>query len=182
MPHPAGRTVALGSMIARPFLFLLALSLLAAGCSHYRLGTGAAPAFATLHVEPVVVRPLIPQAQPILGTQVREAFIRDGRVALVNSTAEAAATLTVTVTDYAREIATVRPGDTGLARKFDITLQAELTLRDNRTGENLFTRRPIKVTRELFTDSGQIQAEYQLLPLLAEDLAQKTAHAVLDVW
>jgi hypothetical protein len=76
----------------------------------------------------------------------------------------------------------VRPGDTGLPRKLDVTLTAELTLRDNRSGTDRFTRRPVTVKRQLFTDSGQVQAEYQLLPLLAADLAEKARHAVLDVW
>jgi len=38
------------------------------------------------------------------------------------------------------------------------------------------------VKRDVYTDSGQQQAEYQILPLLAEDLAAKASHAVLDTW
>jgi hypothetical protein len=38
------------------------------------------------------------------------------------------------------------------------------------------------VQREAFTDSGQLQSEYQTLPLLAESLAAKVTHAALDVW
>lgn len=171
-------------MIARSSFsfFALALLLVSAGCSHYRLGTGAEPTFRTLYVAPVVSRALIPQAQPITSSQLREAFIRDGRINLVNDPAAADATLVLTLTDYRREVATVRPGDTGLARKFDIILTAELALRDNRTGADLFARRPLTVKRELFTDSGQTQAEYQLLPLLAADLAEKARRAALDVW
>ncbi|MCW5549133.1 MAG: hypothetical protein KIT44_09235 [Opitutaceae bacterium] len=170
-------------MIARPLLFALATALFAgaSGCTHYRLGTGAAPAFATLHVAPVEARALIPQAQPVVSSMLREAFLRDGRVQLVHAT-EADAVLTVVLTGYDREVATVRPGDTGLARKFDVTLSAEATLRDNRTGTDLFVRRPLTAKRQLFTDSGQVQAEYQLLPLLAEDLAEKARRAALDVW
>ena len=165
------------------FLPLLACALLFGGCSHYQLGTGgAAPSFRTLYVEPVANKTLLPQAQAIVSTQLRERFARDARVALANSTADAQATLTVTINDYHREIAAVREGDTGLARKFNVTLGAVCTLRDNRTGRPIFENRPITAVREVFTDSGQLQSEYQTIPLLAEALATKVTHAALDVW
>jgi hypothetical protein len=125
---------------------------------------------------------LVPQAQPILGNSLREAFIHDGRATVVNDAAGADATLQITVRDYHRTVATVLPGDTGLARKFVVTLEAAATLTDNRSGQALFKDRPLVVQRDVFTDSGQQQAEYQILPLLAQDLAQKAAHAVLDTW
>lgn len=163
-------------------LLWTALVMAGAGCSHYQLGTAGNTSFATLHVVPVTMRTLVPQAEPIIGTQLREAFVRDGRVRLENSPDAAEATLQLTVRDYRRDVATVRPGDTGLARKFTVTLQADATLIDNRTGTVLFQDRPIIVRRDLFTDGGQLQAEYQLLPLLAQDIAARTAHAVLDTW
>jgi len=164
------------------FLFVIAALLGTAGCSHYQLGTDAKLGFATLAIEPVTVKALIPQSAPIFSTQVREAFIHDGRVAVVDASAAPDATLSIVVKTYDREVATVRPGDTGLARKFVITVNAEATLRDNRAGKDLFTARPLVLKRQLYTDSGQNQAEYQLLPLLAQDLAEKAKHAVLDVW
>ena len=152
------------------------------GCAHYQLGTEGKLAFATLEVTPVANQTLLPQAQAIVSTQLRHAFLRDGRVALVNSTAPADATLTVVIKDYRREMTAVREDDTGLARKFAVTLEVQCTLRDNRSGKVLFSDRPVAVHRDAFTDSGQLQSEYQLLPLLAEALAQKVTHTVLDVW
>lgn len=159
-----------------------ALLLGATGCSHYRLGTGTKPAFSTLFVAPVTMRALIPQAQPILGNALREAFVHDGRVSLANDPGSAQAVLEITVRDYHRDVATVRAGDTGLARKFVVTLGADATLTDRTTGAVLFQRRPIVVRRDVFTDSGQQQAEYQIIPLLAQDVADKAVHAVLDTW
>ena len=163
---------------------LVTLFVLCTSCSHYQLGTGAAGklAFRTLYVEPVANKTLLPQAREIVSTQLREAFARDGRVALVNSPESADATLRVVLTDYHREQASAREDDTGLARKFNLTLGATCTLRDNRAAKNLFENRPVAAQREAFTDGGQQQNEYQTLPLLAESLAGKVAHAVLDVW
>ena len=160
------------------------------GCAHYQLGTGGKLAFNTLYVEPVTNRTLLPQAQAIVSTQLREKFERDGRVRLVNSPDGADATLSVIIVNYAREVAAVRQGDTGLASKFTLTLGATCTLHDNRAGKNLFQDRTINAQRGAFTGeqqgavfvSEQLQSEYQSVPLLAESLADKVTHAVLDVW
>ena len=159
------------------------LALLAAGgCGNYHLGTGAGPGFSTLHVEAVKNKTLVPQAQAIVSTQLRANFARDARVQLVNAPAGAEAVLSVVLTGYRRDVITVREGDTGLARKFNETLDATCTLRDQRTGKVVFENRPLSAVREVFTDSGQLQAEYQTLPLLAELLAAKVTHAVLGGW
>jgi hypothetical protein len=176
--------VSLRRLLPEPmrFVFVLVSLLCLAGCSHYRLGTGSTPAFRTLYVAPVENSTLLPQAREILSTQLRSAFARDGRVTLANSPEAADATLTLTLNDYRREVAAVRAGDTGLARKFNLILGATATLRDRRTGQNLFEGRALTATREAFTDGGQLQSEYQALPLLADALAAKVVHATLDVW
>lgn len=155
---------------------------LAGGCAAYRLGTGVAPRFSSLYVEPVANRTLLPQAQAVLSTRLREQFIRDGRVATAGSAASAGATLATVVTEYRRDIAAVRADDTGLARKFNVSLTVACTLRDTRTGQLLWDQRPFTATREIFTDGGQLQAEYQVLPLLAESLADRIVRAALDSW
>ncbi len=151
------------------------------GCSHYQLGTGSALAFHTLYIEPVANKTMLPQAREIVSTRLRDAFARDGRVTLVDSSAEADATLAVTLVDYHRDVAAVREGDTGLARKFDLTLGVDCTLRQ-RDGTVLFQNRRVNAQREAFTDSGQLQAEYQAVPLLADVLATKITHTALDGW
>jgi len=163
--------------------------LLLSGCG-YQLGTPqAAPlAFSTLYVAPVKMRALIPQADAILTGALREHFSRDGRVALAAHPDTADAILEITIRNYRRETATADPADTGLARKFTIVLLAEATLRAGAadtatgTGKTYFTARPIEVRRDIFADDGQQQAEYQILPIIARDLADKALHAVLDTW
>ncbi len=164
------------------FCLLSVLLLCLAGCAHYQLGTEGKLPFSTLYIEPVANKTLLPQARAIVSTQLREAFIHDARVTLVDSAAAADATLTVTITDYHREMTVAREDDTGLARKFALTLGTTCSLRDNRSGTVLFNHRAVSVQRDAFTDSGQLQAEYQMLPLLADALADKITHTVLDVW
>ena len=158
------------------------VAMLTAGCAGYRLGTGAHVEFNSLHVAPVQMKALVPQAQPMLTAAIREAFMKDGRLALAATPEAAGASLRIIVRDYRRDVATVRPGDTGLARKFVVTLTAEASLVNPSDGRIFFSGRTIEVQRDVFTDSGQQQAEYQILPLLAQDLADKLTHAVLDTW
>lgn len=160
----------------------LGAGVLLAGCAGYQLGTGSAPKFSTLFIAPVASETLIPQAQVLVTTQLREAFSRDGRVTLVNSAEAADAVLTVSLSSYGRDVAVSRQDDTGLARRFDVTLKAKATLTDNRTKQALFVQRPLVAKRGVFTDSGLVPAEYQTLPLLAELLAKEATHAVLDTW
>lgn len=161
---------------------LLLSTFWAAACSHYRLGTGVEQKFRTLYVTPVSVETMLPQAQVVVGTAIREAFDRDGRVRLAENAAAAEAVLTVTLSGYDREVATVRADDTGRARRFDITLRARCTLADRRTGQVLFADRVFTAKRGIFTDSGQQQAEYENLPLLAADLARQLVGGSLDTW
>ncbi len=163
------------------FLALLAVFAVA-GCANYRLGTGAEPSFTTLYIEPVESRAVLPQARAVLATQLRDAFERDGRIRLASSPDAADATLHVVIRDFERDVASVRESDTRLARKFTLTLATSCTLRDRRTGQTIFSDRVVSTQRDAMTDGGQLQSEYQTVPLLAESLARKITHAVLDVW
>lgn len=172
-------------------LALLAFgAVMLAGCSNYKLGTGSKLEFRTLYIEPIDNATSLPQAVAVVSTQLREAFIRDGRVVVVNTAAEADATLSIHLSGYSRDVATVLANDTGLARKFDLLLSARATLRASQSEKVWFRDRPLNAKRQIFTDNpqskgefgNQLQAEYTTLPLLAESLANATVHAVLDTW
>jgi len=179
------------SVVMRSLLPLCTLLLLGlvSGCAHYQLGTEGKLAFHTLYIAPVENKAKLPQAVAVVTNQLREAFIHDGRVTVVDSPAEADATLTVTLATYSRGVTTARPDDTGLARKFNLDLVASCTLIDNRSNTALFEGRLVDAQQQIFStatpsdaDSVQLQAEYQALPLLATGLAQNVAHTTLDVW
>jgi Lipopolysaccharide-assembly len=163
-------------------ILLVGASLFGPACSHYQLGTQSKLAFATLYVAPVENRAKLPQAQVLVATEIRDALRKDGRVTVVDSPEAADAVLRVSLVGYDREVAAANPADTGLARKFTLNLHASCTLTDRRTGHPFFTNRPLHVTRDAFTDSGQLQSEYQTLPLLAATLGDRVAHAIFDVW
>jgi hypothetical protein len=177
----------------RAWSLLLVSAVLAQGCSNYRLGTGADPSFTTLYIEPAKNKTMLAQSQAVVSTFIREAFVRDGRVTVVDNAGDADATLEVAIVNYRRDNAANREDDVGLARKFTLHLRVSCRLRDNRTGRMLFDGRIVEVQREAFTDNGlgsvpfgisndQLQSEYNTLPLLASSLSDKLTHAVLDTW
>ncbi|MFZ9745959.1 MAG: LPS assembly lipoprotein LptE [Opitutaceae bacterium] len=166
----------------RALLAWLTLATVLGGCSHYRLGTGSAPPFRSLHVAPADSRIALPQGAALLSARLRDSLLRDTRVELRPDPATAEAALTLTLVDYRREIAAARADDTGLARKFNVSLTAVCTLRDPRTGRSLWAERRISVRREVFTDRGQLQAEYQTLALLTDALAARIASDLLEMW
>jgi hypothetical protein len=172
-------------------LLPLVLGLAAAGCANYQLGTGGKLSFSTLYVEPVENRVLMPQDRAVVSSELRAAFVRDGRVTIVDSPEAADVVLKVVITDYHREMVATRESDIGLASKFRLNLGATCSLRDTRSGRPLFEGRLISAQRDSYTDNGQpsspltgdqLQSEYNTLPLLAGSLADKISHAVLDIW
>ncbi|MFH1498680.1 MAG: LPS assembly lipoprotein LptE [Verrucomicrobiota bacterium] len=169
---------------------LLTVLLGLTGCSHYRMGTGVEARFDTLFIPPVTNEANLPQAIALVTTEVRETFLRDGRVRLVASEDEADAVLRINLVDYRRDRLVSQPADTGLARKFGMILTADCTLTLAGEDKPLFENRRFVAERQLFTDGnaagapfdGQLQAQYQNLPLLAETLAAQLKSAALDVW
>jgi hypothetical protein len=168
--------------VVKYFLPALLVIVGLAGCASYHLGTGAAPGFHTLYIAPVRNTANLPQATALVTAQLREAFLQDGRLVLAASPGEADATLTINLAKYSRETLTEQANDTGLARKMGLTLDATATLVDQRSGKVLFQDRKLTAERQIFTDSGQLLAEYDALPLLAQALSQKAVGAALDVW
>jgi hypothetical protein len=175
-------------------LTLLAFSILASACSHYRLGTGAQRDYETIFIAPVDTDAVLPQSTAVLSTQLRESFIRDGRLRVVNTPDEADAILTVKLASYRRDSLTRLPADTGLTRKFGLVLDATATLRDVKGEKTWFADRPVRVERQIFTDDvsdagptllqpvQQTQAEDAMVPTLGENLAAQVKSAVLDTW
>lgn len=180
---------------AVPALLAALMLFLGAACSHYRLGTGVEREYQTVFIPPVASSGQVPQATAILTTAIRESFIRDGRIRVVNTADEADVVLSVTVKRFSRRSLTGLPGDSGLARSMGITLDTVATLEAPDGKKTWFADRAVSVERQIFTDDGtappavsalqpvqQTQAEYQLVPQLAEALAERLKGAVLDTW
>lgn len=153
---------------------------LLSGCASYKLGMPVETPFKTLHVATVETEALVPQAAALLTRDLREAFIRDGRLTLVNET-DAGAILAVTLVLYERDLSATASQDTARARSFDLELTALATL-TGPNGQTYFKDRRFIVEELAFTDAGLLQSEYGAMPVLTRDLANKIRDAVLGAW
>ncbi|MGA2052985.1 MAG: LptE family protein [Opitutales bacterium] len=167
----------------RHLLYGLGFCLLAAGCANYQLGpTGALP-FHTLYVSPVKNNGYAPQAQALVSEALRESLMQEGNLQLTNQ-ANADATLDVVLLDYKQSIAATSSNNTLNAQSYNITLSANCTLVDNRSGKVYFKDLEVNATEETFVQSTNNLAEpsYQTMPILARDMGKKITDAVVSTW
>lgn len=184
-PHSIRRTISTLSSV-------LALAL-CGGCASYHLGSPAEPEFESLYVRPAQNESFAPQAQALVSTQLRQALIRDGRIAIVSDPAQADAILEVTLTDYSRSAAARQSTDTVTAQNFDLRLDAQLSLYNQNSGNYYFQGRQLSERSSAYVENpyadpsalntdSYIQSEYNAMPRLARGLARKIADEVLSPW
>lgn len=166
------------------------------GCASYKLGSSGEIPFETLYIQPASNDSFAPQAQPIVSSQLRETFIRDGRVKLVTKAADADAVLTVNLTEYTRNSAARNTEDSERASDFDIRLESEIALFNQRSGDYYFQGRTLientnSYVRNPYVDVANInpqnvdsyrQGEREAMPRLARDLARQITDEVLSTW
>lgn len=161
-------------------LWLLALVCVigTAGCQ-YKLGSGSPRVLDSIAVKPVLNDTHVPQFEPLLDGQIREKLLEGGMRIVPESAADAI--LQVRVTGYERDLSSVRSDDSGLALSYGLRMKAEVTL-TLANGDLLLDRVPVEIHREAFVESGAQVAEYQTLPVIARDLAERIRRRVMDTW
>lgn len=163
------------------------------GCKSYHLGSPVELPFKTIFVKPVSNDSFAPQAQVVLSSQLRDAFIRDGRLQLVTNEESADAVLLVNLTEYDRRAASRNRSDTIVARDFDLYLTADVSLFNQQNGDYYFENRRIKERSNAYVENPYLdpsvtqaqdllQAEHQAMPRITRDLARRIADEVLSPW
>ena len=178
------------SMVAMLALFALAFI---SGCNSYQLGNPVKLPFESIYIKPVSNDSFAPQAQALLSTQIRDAFIRDGRTKLVTSREAADAVLLINLTEYNRRPAARQSEDTTTAVSFSLVLAAEVSLFNQNKGDYYFLKRIINESSSAYADNPYatpaiaqtqdfLQMEYQAMPRLTHDLSRRIADEVLNTW
>ena len=177
-------------MIAVLALFAMAFI---SGCNSYQLGNPVELPFESIYIKPVSNDSFAPQAQALLSTQIRDAFIRDGRTKLVTSREAADAVLLINLYEYKRYAAARQSEDTITAASFSLVLAAEVSLFNQNKGDYYFQERVIKESSSAYVDNPYatpeaaqtqdfLQMEYQAMPRLTHDLSRLIADEVLSTW
>ncbi|MGC6455179.1 MAG: LPS assembly lipoprotein LptE [Coraliomargaritaceae bacterium] len=162
------------------------------GCANYHMGDSAPLPFHSIYILPAVNESFAPLAVASVSAEIREAFIRDGRVVLVTKEEEADAVLTIDLTDYDRTAVTRESEDTVRARDFRIRFEGRLSLFNQTSGNYYFQDRSIVADTNAYVgnpygETGTVrfdyrQAEQVAMSRLARDLARQAASAVLANW
>ena len=158
----------------------LTVELLFHGCASYQAGDGTTAPFSLIQISPVINESQAPQINQVVNHDLREAFIKSGKVQVESTGTEAK--LNVTLSNYERETIATNSQDTGLARKYALTLSASCDLLNLTEEIPYFLNREVTVTVDIFLDSGQTQTETNAIPLLSKKLAAAIENEVLQVW
>jgi hypothetical protein len=160
----------------------LAVSLLT-GCAGYRLGptNGIAAGEKSIQVNPFSNQTMEPRLGDAVTTAMRQNLQRDGTYRL--STHDGAdIVVTGVLTHYVRHELSFLPQDVLTASDFRITVKAQVTARDLRSGKTILDREVSGYTL-IRVGSDLVSAERQAMPLLADNLARNiTALLVEGSW
>ena len=159
---------------------LLMAALLCAGCMHYSAGTGGNLAFNRIFVPPVRNNSFAPQAQAVLTQYVRNHLSQYPGLCLSDS-GDSAAVLDITITDFYRSLATTKESDSVRAKSFDVVMVVSCTL-TNSDGHVLLKDHRVSSTVECYAVDDYQEAQYQIMPQLAEKLSRKICETVCNVW
>jgi hypothetical protein len=166
----------------RKFLLAAPLLLLPSGCATYKLGLPEGPPFNSVHVEVVKNSSFAPLMQGELTRALRETFATGPSHVRLGAAEASDATLSITVDNYRRRMATTNPKDTGEPNSYHLEIFAKATLVDNRTGKTYFKGRPFRQSIRSFGSDLLPERERQNLPLLARDLAKDIYEEVTTAW
>ncbi|HTB62154.1 MAG TPA: LptE family protein [Opitutales bacterium] len=168
--------------IARLLLVALGMAALA-GCAHYTLGSVGKLDFQSLYIAVAKNNSFGAQASEPVTRELRQTFLQEGNLRLADQ-ADADATLDVIISNYTRAADATQQGNTLNAQSYTLTLTANCTLVDNRTGKTYFKDRQVSATEDALVQNGDNfnEAEYQSMAKLARDLSVKIKDTVVTVW
>ncbi|MDQ8179309.1 LptE family protein [Pelagicoccus sp. SDUM812005] len=167
------RTVSLIGAIASLFL---------GACASYQMGTSVELPYRSVSVAPPSNHSTLPQLEGPLNAALRQALQSSSELKL--STSDSAdAILEVSVLEIRRDIAAVSASDVGRGRKFELSVDLELSLKKgDGSGQYFFKSRPLTLTQDIYTDSGLIDAEHQAVPEISRQIAARISESLVDLW
>ncbi|EDY84476.1 hypothetical protein VDG1235_4107 [Verrucomicrobiia bacterium DG1235] len=157
-------------------------SLILSGCATYQLGEPTELPYQSVSIAPPRNFSTLPQIEGPLNAALRHSLQRSGALSLASGSS-ADAILEITVLEARREIAAVSPQDVGRGRKFELIIDLELNLKQSAASEIFFIEgRKFSVKQDIFSDSGQVDAEYQAIPEISRQIAERATELLVDLW
>ena len=150
------------------------------GCAGYQLGpsNGLAARETSVQVSPFVNQTLQPRLTDVVTWQVRKELQRDGTYQLATH-GEGDIVVTGVLTRYERAGVTFASSDILTVQDYQLTLTAHVTARERSSGRILLDQ-PVTGHTLMRVGNDMTSAERQVMPLLAQDLAQNVSALLAD--
>jgi hypothetical protein len=147
----------------------------------YRLGPVSHTDHKSVAVPMFRNKTLHPQLEAQITNAIIKRFQADGTLR-VDSRDDADVVVTGVIIDYTRdELRSVRE-DVGTAREYRINITAEIEARDGRTGKMIVEKTSVTGKADTFIGSDLQSAEFQALPLAADDMARQVISLLTESW
>ncbi len=159
----------------------LLLSVFLFGCAGYHVGPVTKTSFHSIAVPMFRNQTLRPQLEAQISNAIIQRLQQDGSVK-IEPQSRADAVLIGTVERYDRIALRSLRTDTGIPREFRISITVRVEARDRRTGETVLKSTEVEGTSDVFIGEDQQSAEYQALPLVADDIAKRVAGLLVESW
>lgn len=160
---------------------LLLFSSFLFGCAGYHIGPVTKTSFHSIAVPMFRNDTLIPQLEAQISNAVIQRLQQDGSLQ-IEPRSRADVVLHGTVERYDRIALRSLRTDTGVPREFRISITVRVEATDRRTGETVLKSTEVEGTSDVFIGEDQQSAEYQALPLVADDIAKRVAGLIVESW
>lgn len=163
------------------FFLLLLASLFCTACSYRLAGTDQPLPFRNLALKQVENNAYVAQATNPLTFQVSNRLLQNPSVNLTDLES-ADAVLEITIEDYTKRDYARSSIDTALASGNRVTMRVFCSLKDKTSNKYYFKDKEIEATNHIYTKDGLINAEYNNMTVLTDELAKRIVDQVLGVW
>ncbi len=161
-------------------LILLTI-LFGSGCLGYRLGPVAPIEYESVAVPMFANKTVTPQLEAQVTNGIIKRLQEDGALRIVNSQ-EADVVVHGTILRYRRDVLRTEKDDSSVPREYRVSLVARVSIHDQRKGTAVVTSREIEGQADTFIGTDLQAADYQALPLAADDLAKKVVALLTERW
>ncbi len=151
------------------------------GCAGYHVGPVLKADYKSVAVPMFKDKTLHPQLEAQITNAIIKRLQTDGTL-LVESNPRADVILTGEITDYRRTSLRSETQDTGTPSEYRITITAKIEARDRRTGKMVFGPTELSGHGDVFIGSDLQSADFQVLPLVADDLARQVVSLLVESW
>ncbi len=160
---------------------VLFLSLLAAACGAYRLGTTLPPHLRTVYVGTFGNETYEPGIEADVTNAVITRFRQDGNLRPVGE-AEADTIVTGKITGWNRRVLGYTGRDEDNVEEYRLYVKAVIVFREAATGQALIRGQSVEGYTDFYLEGDLVSAEAAARPKAYQDLARNIVDTVVSIW